>query len=187
MQTNNPTEEILRKRSDGEWLLSCGPTAAVTCIATMGFDVCMKTQGNYLPQSEEVLVDFFNDPRNYSALQKARPETPPAVWHANEVPQFYPVAVSAVFGVKARFVWGAPFETVVSELQNGKAVQLCLKKPGHYIVAVAYDDEKDEIIFNAPYPSRFKDGYDFNRRLSRADFSNVKPFRIVYDGAEKPA
>lgn len=181
VQTNNPTEEILRKRSDGVWLVSCGPSAAVTCIAAMGFDVEVKTPGGYKPQSEEVLMDFFNDPRNYPALQKVRPETPPDVWHGNEVPQFYPVAVTAVFGVKARFEWGAVFETVASELQNGKAVQLCLKKPGHYIAAVAYDDERNEVIFNDPWPRRFKDGNGFNRRLSKADFSNVKPFRIVYD------
>ena len=181
VQTNNPTEEILRKRSDGAWLVSCGPSAAVTCIAAMGFDVEVKTPGDYKPQSEEVLMDFFNDPRNYSQLKAARPETPPDVWHGNEVPQFYPVAVTAVFGVKARFEWGAVFETVASELQNGKAVQLCLKKPGHYIAAVAYDDERGEIIFNDPWPRRFKDGNGFNRRLSKADFSNVKPFRIVYD------
>ena len=181
VQTNNPTEEILRKRSDGVWLVSCGPSAAVTCIAAMAFDDEVNTPGGYKPQSEEVLMDFFNDPRNYPALQKVRPETPPDVWHGNEVPQFYPGAVTAVFGVKARFEWGAVFETVASELQNGKAVQLCLKKPGHYIAAVAYDDERDEIIFNDPWPGRFKDGNGFNRRLKRADFSNIKPFRIVYE------
>lgn len=181
VQTNNPTEEILRKRSDGVWLVSCGPSAAVTCIAAMGFDASIKTPGGYAPQSEEVLMDFFNDPRNYSKLKAARPETPPDMWHGNEIPQFYPVAVQSVFGVKARFEWTAPFETVIAELQAGKAVQLCLKKPGHYIAAVAYDDERDEIIFNDPWPGRFKDGNGFNRRLKRVDFSNVKPFRIVYE------
>ena len=181
VQTNNPTEEILRKRSDGVWLVSCGPSAAITCIAAMGFDVEVKTPGDYKPQSEEVLMDFCNDPRNYPALQKVRPETPPDMWHGNEIPQFYPVAVQSVFGVKARFEWTAPFEKVIAELQAGKAVQLCLKNPGHYIAAVAYDDERDEIIFNDPWPGRFKDGNGFNRRLKRVDFSNVKPFRIVYE------
>ena len=181
VQSNNPTEEILRKRSDGIWLVSCGPSAAVTCIAAMGFDVEVKTPGDYKPQSEEVLMDFFNDPRNYSQLKAARPETPPDMWHGNEIPQFYPVAVQSVFGIKARFEWTAPFEKVIAELQAGKAVQLCLKNPGHYIAAVAYDDERDEIIFNDPWPGRFKDGNGFNRRLKRVDFSNVKPFRIVYE------
>ncbi len=180
VQSNNPTEEILRKRSDGAWLVSCGPSAAVTCIAAMGFDVSIKTPGTYKPQSEEVLMDFFNDPKNYAALKKARPETPPDVWHGNEVPQFYPVAIPSVFGVNARFEWGCKFETIADELKNGRAVQLCLKKPGHYIAAVAYDDEKDCIIFNDPWPKRFKDGNGFNRQLSRQDFDNVQPYYIAY-------
>jgi hypothetical protein len=182
-QTNNPTEEILRKRSDGSWLVSCGPSAAVTCIAAMGFNVCCGCPGDYMPQSEEVLMDFFNDPRNYAALKAARPDTPPDVWHGNEVPQFYPVAVKAVFGVAARFEWGAGFDTIAAELQSGKAVQLCLVKPGHYIAAVAFDSGAREIIFNDPWPGRFEDGNGFNRRMGEAECkANLKPFRIVYGG-----
>jgi hypothetical protein len=180
-QTNNPTEEILRKRSDREWLVSCGPTAAVNCAAAMGFDVACKCPGEYRPQSEEVLMDYFNDPRNYAALKAARPDTPPDVWHGNEVPQFYPVAVKAVFGVKAVFEWGASFEKVAAYLSAGRAVQLCLIKPGHYIAAVAFDDDRREIIFNDPWPGRFKDGGGFNRRMDEAEFkANTKPYRIVY-------
>jgi hypothetical protein len=182
-QTNNPTEEILRKRSDGGWLVSCGPSAAVTCLAAMGFNVYCGCPGDYVPQSEEVLMDFFNDPRNYAALKAARPDTPPDVWHGNEVPQFYPVAVPAVFGVTARFEWGNDYYHMVGYLAEGKAVQLCLVKPGHYIAAVAYDDEKQEIIYNDPWPARFPDGNGFNRRMGRAELtSNVKPFLIVYGG-----
>jgi hypothetical protein len=184
VQTNNPTEEILRKRSDGPWLVSCGPSAAVCCVAAMGHDVDVRCPGVYRPQGEEVLMDFFNDPRNYEALKKARPDTPPDVWHGNEVPQFYPVAVPAVFGVKAAFRWGHDFGHAASCLEGGKAVQLCLVKPGHYIAAVAWDDETREIIFNDPWPARFADGNGFNRRMGYAEFnSNTKPFLIVYGEA----
>jgi hypothetical protein len=182
-QTNNPTEETLRKRSDGEWLVSCGPSAAVICIAAMGFDVSCRCPGVYRPQSEEVLMDFFNDPRNYGALKAARPDTPPDVWRGNEVPQFYPAAVEAVFGVQAVFEWGAEFNKTVAALREGKAVQLCLVKPGHYIAAVAFDEATREIIFNDPWPGRFKDGNGFNRRMSEAECkANLKPYRIVYQG-----
>jgi hypothetical protein len=174
-QMNNPTEEILRKRSDGNWLVSCGPSAAVTCIAAMGYDVGCECPGAYRPQSEEVLMDYFNDPRNYGILKAVRPDTPPDVWHGNEVPQFYPVAVKAVFGVWAVFRWGAGFDEVASELRAGKAVQLCLVKPGHYIAAVAVDVGAREIIYNDPYPLRFADGNGFNRRMGEGDFKNVKP------------
>jgi hypothetical protein len=180
-QANNPTEEILRKRSDGPWLVSCGPSAATCCVAAMGHDVDILCPGTYRPQSEEVLMDFFNDPRNYAALKAARPDTPPDVWHGNEVPQFYPMAVQAVFGIGAVFLWGHDFGRAASSLEAGRAVQLCLVKPGHYIAAVAYDDERREIIYNDPWPGRFSDGNGFNRRMGEAEFkSNPKPFLIVY-------
>ena len=182
-QTNNPTEEMLRKRSDGGWLVSCGPSAAVTCIAAMGYNVYCGCPGEYLPQSEEVLMDFFNDPRNYAALKAARPDTPPDVWHGNEVPQFYPVAVKAVFGVDARFYFVHDFGGVAERLQAGQAVQLCLIKPGHYIAAVAYDDRTREIIYNDPWPGRFADKDGFNRRFDEAEYkTNIKPYVIVYGG-----
>jgi hypothetical protein len=86
-----------------------------------------------------------------------------------------------VFGVKATFQFGNDFNKIASYLANGNAVQLCLINPGHYIAAVAYDDEKQEIIFNDPWPGRFADQNGFNRRMGRAEVAaNVKTFFIVY-------
>jgi methyl-accepting chemotaxis protein len=45
----------------------------------MGFEVNVKT---YQPQPEEVLMDYFNDLRNYDALRKARPEIDPRAYRA---------------------------------------------------------------------------------------------------------
>jgi hypothetical protein len=181
IQTNNPTEELLRKRSDGGWLVSCGPSAAVCCLAARGHDVEIRCPGTYRPQGEEVLMDFFNDPRNYDALKRVRPDTPPGTWHGNEVPQFYPAAVQAVFGARAEFVWGNDFDKIAAHLMQGKAIQLCLVTPGHYIAAVAYDNEADEIIYNDPWPGRFPNNDGFNRRMGRAECkANTKPFCIVY-------
>jgi hypothetical protein len=184
VQIDNPTEEYLRKNGNKNWLVSCGASAGVTCIAAMGNDVTVRCPGQYQPQSDEVLMDYFNDLRNYDMLRNIRKDTPPETWNGNEVPQFYPAAVSAVFGVKAEFLWGNDFERIASILQSGRAVQLCLVKPGHYIAAVAYDDVKREIIFNDPWPGRFSDRNGFNRRMGEAEYkSNVKPFMIVYGGA----
>jgi hypothetical protein len=85
----------------------------------MGFDVACRCPGAYQPQSEEVLMDYFNDPRNYGALKAARPDTPPDVWHGNEVPQFYPVAVKAVFDIPAAFEWGADLSKTAECLSGG--------------------------------------------------------------------
>jgi hypothetical protein len=180
-QTNNPTEQMMRKRSDTTWLISCGPTAAVTCIAAMGYTVHCGCPGEYLPQSEEILMDFFHDPRNYEMLRRVRPDTPPETWYGNEVPQFYPIAVHAVFGVHGAFQFGHDFGAVAEKVRAGNAVQLCLIKPGHYIAALAYDEARREIIYNDPWPERFPDRNGFNRRMGQAEFvSNTKPFIISY-------
>jgi len=183
IQTNNPTEEILRKAGVKSWLVSCGPTAAVNCLAAMGFNVTIRCPGGYEPQPEQALMDYFNDPRNYPNLRLARQDTDPAEWNGNEVPQFYPVAVPDVFGVPTRFVWISDFSKIAELLRSGRAVQLCLKDPGHYIAAVAWDENRQEVIFNDPWPGRFSDGNGFNRRMDEAEYCrNVKPFAVVYGG-----
>jgi hypothetical protein len=147
----------------------------------MGRDIRCGCPGRYQPQPEEVLMDYFNDPRNYEALKKARPEIDPRSYHGNEIAQYYTVAVPAVFGVKCSFVFGGKFGEVASLVQSGKAAQVCLVKPGHYIAVVAYDDAARQLIYNDPWPGRFKDGNGFNRRMSEAEFgSNVKSYRLVY-------
>jgi len=121
VQTNNPTEEVLRKRKNGNWLVSCGPTAAVSCLAAMGCDVAIRCPGEYKPQSEEVLMDYFNDPRNYETLRKIRPETPPDTYHGNEVPQFYAAAVAPCAG--------AGIETDRRAYRNRSDVEALRPKP----------------------------------------------------------
>jgi hypothetical protein len=126
-------------------------------------------------------MEYMNDPRNYDVLQKTRPEIDPCAYYGNEIAQYYTVAVPAVFGVKCSFAFGGDFNKVASLVQNGQAVQLCLVKPGHYIAVVAFDDAARELIYNDPWPGRFKDGNGFNRRMSEAEYkSNVKAYQIVY-------
>lgn len=179
IQTNNPTEQLLKKREKGGWLESCGPTAAVNCLAARGENLEIKTPGSYRPQPEEVLLDYFNDPRNKSALEGARildGEIP-----GNRVPQFYPIAVFEVFDVKARFCWRLSFSIVAGHIIHGSPVQICLKRPRHYIAVVAYDIVKNELIYNDSWPDRFPDKEGFNRRMTEAEFSsNVESFFIVY-------
>ena len=181
-QTNNPTEAFLKAAMGNlkSWLESCGPTAAVNCLAAMGKNVEIECPGTYKPQPEEVLMDYFNDPRNSQKLKEIRdlPDDIPE----NRVPQFYPQAVYDVFQQRCIFRWGPSFESVADHVSNGRAVQLCLKKPGHYIAIIAYDDGEKELIFNDPWGERFKDGKSGrHRRLIQNEFlTNVQPYYILY-------
>lgn len=187
-QTNNPTESLLKKvretaDSRGGWLESCGPTSAINCLAAMGKRIDVVCPGDYNPQPEEVLMDYFNDPRNASKLEEVRSLGDGSVTIPyNRVPQYYPLAVWDVFDVRGSFHWSPDFDRIVKKVRAGNAIQVCLKSPGHYIALVAYDLSTDELIFNDSWGDRFKDGKGgWNRRMSRDEFSsNVQPYYIVY-------
>ena len=181
-QMNNPTEAFL-KATMGEregWLQSCGPTAAVNCLASMGYDVEIRCPGDYAPQPEEVLMDFFNDPVNLATLRAVRnlPDNIPG----NRVPQYYPIGVRDVFGKTADFFWGPTFDLVSEEVSDGRAVMLCLNSPSHYIAVVAYDRELDSLVYHDSWGTRFKDNLGgFARRLTRDEFKdNVKSYYILF-------
>ncbi len=178
-QENNPTEQLLKKREEDSWLESCGPTAAVNCLAALDYNLKILCPGPYRPQPEEILMDFLNDPRNRAELEKIRADVLNAHL-GNRIPQFYPHAVKQVFGAIGVFVWISGYVKTISYLKHGAALQLCLVEPGHYIAAVAYDDESSEIIFNDPWPAGVG-GDGFNRHLDSAEFDrNVKKFAIIY-------
>jgi len=172
IQTNNPTEDILRKSGLVNYLETCGPTAAVNCLAAMGRNVRIDTPGGYLPQPEEILTDFFNDPRNYPALQKERPDIKPTDYLGNQVPQYYPLAIKEVFGCSASFTF-ADWNRIVDYLKEGMACQICFVKPGHFVAAIAYDDTAKEIIYNDPMGK-------FHARLPEAQQGNIKNYCIYY-------
>jgi hypothetical protein len=181
VQTNNPTEMIIR-RIDDQWLQSCGPTAAVMCCAVLDLDVAVTTSGGYQAQPEEILMDALNDPRSWPELRQIR-KLDPQEYAGNEVPQYYPWGVSRVFGATARFVWEHSWRRLAELLKDGHAVQLCLEDPGHYIAAVAYDSLEDEVIYHDPWPARFEDNEGFARRMDEDEYrTNVKPYMIVYGG-----
>lgn len=179
-QENNPTEQFLVKIRTNGWLYSCGPTAAVTCLAALGYSLKIECPGEYYPQPEEVLMDYFNDPKNFEKLKQIR-DLDYSVIPMNEVPQLYPTAVMDVFCAHGQFDWIGTFAAIAGIVEEGKAVQICFESPGHYVAVVAYDEETDELIYDDPWPSRFPDRNGFNRRLSRAEHTdNVKPYAITY-------
>ena len=172
VQTNNPTEAMLKKRREASWLESCGPTAAINCLVTAGQSTLISTPGGWEPQPEEVLLDYFHDYRNASLLGSYE-------W-PNRVMALYEPAIKAVFGVRVAVL---PFRwaILIDDLVAGCTVQLLLKEPGHYIAAVAYDDETDEVLYWDSWPDRFPDKKGFNVRLKREEFElNCHSLGVLY-------
>jgi len=186
-QTNNPTETLLGKirlHTPGLTALqSCGPSSAAMAIAAIhGYDFLkITTPGGYEPQPEEVLMDFFNDPRNKEEFIKIRSNFNTDRINFNEVPQYYPFAVSQVFGVKASFEWGAKFDQIYKDIEKGYSTQIALKNPGHYVTIVGCNNENKSIIYHDPWPQRFADNNGYKRIMSFDELkNNVKPYRVVY-------
>jgi hypothetical protein len=182
-QENNPIEHMLKCRSPagGSWLETCGPTASLNCQASLGRDVGIRAKGGYRPQPEDVLASYFNDPNNFDAMRKAWPGLDPAKLPGNEVAQWYPLAVHEVFGNACEFVGSMTFEKAVEHIRMGRAIQVCLRSPGHFIALVAYDDELSEFIIKDGWASRWPDGDGFCKRFSRSEYeTNVKALSLVY-------
>lgn len=181
-QTNNSIEAFHKAEGKTKgWTESCGPTSATTILDMMGIMVEVGTPGGWKPQPEQVLWDYLNDPRNYPKFAQARPNLAPGSVPGNQVPQYYPVAVKEVFGGRCEFRATIRFDDVAQWVAAGKGVQLCLKSPGHYIPAVAFDEQSGELMFHDPFPDRFPDGNGFARKLTRAEFqSNVQPYGVFY-------
>lgn len=181
-QTNNSIEAF--NKSSGKtkgWTESCGPTSATTLLAMMGVTVEFATPGGWKPQPEQVLWDYLNDPRNHKKFAAARPNLVPGTYPGNQIPQYYPVAVQEVFGRSGAYREGVTFDAVAAWVSAGKGVQLLLKSPGHFIPAVAFDDDKGELVYHDPFPERFPDGVGFGRRLAKAEFqSNVQAYAVFY-------
>lgn len=181
IQTNNPTEELLRKRVEQSRLESCGPTAAVNCLAVLGYDLMISCPGPYSPQPEEILMDWFHDPVNLKRLARIDRNVNPRTTPGNRIPSYYPLAVRDVFGARGDFVDGITFGQIGEYLRKGHALQLCLKDPGHFIAAVAFDFEHEHIIFRDPWPNRLPDGNGFNRRIDLREYDrNIKSFAVIY-------
>ena len=179
IQTNNPTEEMLKKQGVKNFLESCGGTSAVCCGAAVGAVLEIKCPGAYRPQPEEVLTDWFNDPVNYGALEKVRDDIGPKDLPGNRVPQYYPLAMKSVFNIFCKFIWVDSHFILAEYFKLGYAIQLCLKSPSHYVAGVGYDTASSEIVINDPWPNRFKDGKGgFNRKIPSS--FNLEPFAIIY-------
>ncbi|WP_158084135.1 C39 family peptidase [Marispirochaeta aestuarii] len=182
-QVNNALEEVLRRYKAEESAVTCGPTTAINCLASIGAEIDTLTPAGWSPQPEDVLTLWFHDQRNWPVLSEVRKETRPddTKYSPHEVPQYYPTAVKEVFGVECVFRWIFDFQEIADIVSSGRAVQIAKKKPGHYIAVVAYDDFTEQLIINDPYPQFYVNNNGFNQHLSKHEYSfNIQPYAIIY-------
>jgi len=174
-QSNNAIETLV------PGLEYCGPTAAAMAHDTLSNEFLEPNLygGLWSIQKEDYVTAFFLDTSNWPMFQKIR-NLDFTVWPPNEIPQYYPYMAKMVFGLDAEYKENGNFEVIAKHVWEGNACQICLKKPGHFLIAVAYDDINKEIIYNDPWPERFQNGDGFNRRLREVDFDNIQNWYILY-------
>ncbi len=149
--------------------------------------------GLWHEQPEDSIANFYRDPRNRKLLQSIRMLDiggGPGQVRPERVPQYRPAAMKAIFNIEAQFFMeGGTFERVAKLVWEGNVVGLCLKNPGHYICAVAFDDQTRQIAFKDPWPGDPWPGtktdpsipdQDNNKWMSAVDFRNVEPWYILY-------
>jgi hypothetical protein len=166
IQDNNVFEACFKKKQVKSWLEDCGPTSAVNAIFAMkGPDFFNNIKlGDFYPQPEDCLTLFFNERKNYADFLKIRKDFNPDAIMCNEIPQLYPLAVGKLFGIKCEFRWEKDWEKLKGYLKNGQSV--ILLEPGHYTCAVAFDEDKNEVIYNDPWNGHYATG-GFNKRYSK--------------------
>jgi hypothetical protein len=180
-QSNNAEESFLRALGFRGWLETCGSTSFIMCMAALGEKMELARAGLFIPQPEDVATLYFNDPRNFDRFRRARPNLEPGTWPGNRVPQYFPEAAADLYGIHATYVEGMAFEAMGGFLADGRTVEIQLRKPAHYVAAVAYDLDACEIIYNDPWPEGRTDGNGFNLRMGKAEYlANVHPFCVVY-------
>lgn len=183
-QTNNVVETVLVKTKADRKLETCGPTAACCILDALGANIKTLSPGGWDIQPEDMLAAWFNDPRNYDAMRRFRGDIDPATIMGNEVPQWYEAAIPAVYGVKARFYWGASLLEIHQALRNGRGVLVCLKDPRHYVGIVAEDTEQDQFVYhdpwpNNPWPANLRGQSGRSRSVDCDELAaNLQPFRI---------
>lgn len=193
IQTNDPLEQLYRKLVDQirlkypevHWghLESCGVNACTNCLAVTNqgrkrIIEWTKTPGGYVQQLPHLLIGFLNDPKNYDLMRKCRENLDPAKIQGNRVPQYYTLLAKKFLGIPAHFEWGCDFEKVKQIVSEPYPVQLCYRKPGHYVTAKAWD-KKDNFLYSDNSWPRGGDG--FNEKIRPEDFANIHDWLIWYE------
>ena len=181
-QVNNALETELRKLGVVHWLQSCGASAAATCAAAVGYDVTITAPGGWIMQADQIINDYLNDPGNYIKMQAVAPELDPSLDPGNRHAPYYPLAAREVLGAQAIYLYPFHAQTMADHLRRGRAIQVCINPPGHYLAVVAWDAATGEYIYNDPWPGRPRvpaaDG--FNTRMTTAEYNSIVAEAVLW-------
>lgn len=170
-------------------LESCGATALVNCCTAVSpVELQIRFKNNESIQIEQAVWDWLNDPRHYNEFLKVRNNITLKQLKESiipsRIPQYLAYAAEKCLGVKASFRWNVgihKYSRIVAELKNGNAIQIQRKSPWHYLAIVAYDTDKNELIYHDSWPSRFANKKGKAKRMTEKEFNKVADdFIIIY-------
>ena len=152
-QLNNAQVALFKDYFNKKKAIACGPTALAEAFEIAGWPTDVFTPGE---QADDAILMILQNPKNLKRFKKIRnldyDKYPP-----NEIPQLFPEVGRILYEKEVcRFEWGLSFEIIKDNILQGITMIICGKFPagGHYVHAVGFDDEKQVIIFNDPYPKQ---------------------------------
>jgi len=183
-QENNVIETFTKKKYKKNYLESCGNTCGTMGSCMMSKkpkDIEVAKPKIWQAQPEDYLFLYMNDFRLYKEFLSIRKLDLKNEYPGNRVPQYYPNALKAVFDIDAIFIWDVNKNYLINEIRKKNVVQICLKKPGHYILLTNFDTMTEEFIFCDPLPSRkVLKNKGWMERISYDELkTNIQGFSIV--------
>lgn len=175
VQTNNAQVKLFQDYFDKTIMIACGPTCAAMGFDIAGWPMDVYTHGE---QPEDSILMIAHNPKNLAKIKERRSLNYDE-WPPNEVPQVYDVIGELIYGTDkaCKFAWGLSFETVKTNILQGIPMMVASSKfpcgNPHYVLIVGFDDDKNVIIFNDPYPVQWPDKEGRNREMDM-DFFNEK-------------
>lgn len=189
-QSNDMLEGVLAKLAYAHPLQSCGPNASGSCMEAVGyyFDraplaTVAPGPGRYVFPADDMETEWLNNPRNYRMMVGVDPWREPNHRHA----RLYPICVRELWGIRATWINSFSMERdALRHLRKGRALQVCLKPPGHYIALVGYDEATGEYIANDSWASRPRvpalPPRGFNFRMTENEVKSIASEAVVYYG-----
>ena len=179
-QTENAIEAIIKKINKENnisvgYLESCGPSAFCTLMEGLGvFNFLIQTPTGASIQGDDFVTCYLNDPRNQFEDGDRMD---------NRYLRSYPILAQKLFNLRSETL-ATSFSATKHLLSQGNGVQLCLQDPGHFIAAIAVDEDKNCILYHDSWGTRNKGPKLRNgglfERLYQKDFSNMIGTMIVY-------